>query len=159
QKEIAENVWSGFSVSPDGKQLAFIRRDAARGAHSLVLADVDGGAERELSVRRAPQGYGEGAPGWFPDGSKLVAISEQPNLMIVDRATGEERELMSTREERESRTSRWRGIHQALWTPNGRYLIFSARAIEETVPQLWMLAYPDGDLRRLTNDLETYLWI
>jgi Tol biopolymer transport system component/DNA-binding winged helix-turn-helix (wHTH) protein len=158
-KKITENVWSGFSVSPDGKQLAFIRRDAARGAHSLVLADIDGGAERELSVRRSPQGYGAGAPGWFPDGSKLIAISEQPNLMTVDLSTGEERELMSTREERESRTSRWRAIHQALWAPNGRQLIFSARAIEETTPQLWMLAYPDGDLRRLTNDLEGYFWI
>src|SRR5262245_50156181 len=150
RKKVAENVWSGFSVSPDGRQLAFIRRDAARGAHSLILANIDGGAERELRTRRSPQGYGAGPPAWSPDGSKLVAISEQPALMVVDRSTGEERELQ---------TLRWRAIQKALWTPDGRHLIFSARAINETTSQLWMLAYPDGDLRRLTNDLEGYFWI
>src|SRR5262245_9145254 len=149
-KKVAENVWSNFSVSPDGRQLAFIRRDAARGAHSLILANIDGGAERELRTRRSPQGYGAGPPAWSPDGSKLVAISEQPGLMTVDRSTGEEREL---------RTSRWRAIQKALWRPDGRHLIFSARAINEPTSQLWMLAYPDGDLRRLTNDLEGYFWI
>ena len=150
RKKVAENVWSSFSVSPDGKQLAFIRRDAARGAHSLILANIDGGAERELRTRRSPQEYGAGPPAWSPDGSKLVAISEQPSLMTVDRLTGEERELQ---------TLRWRAIQKALWTPDGRHLIFSARAINETTSQLWMLAYPDGDLRRLTNDLEGYFWI
>jgi eukaryotic-like serine/threonine-protein kinase len=148
-KKVAENVWSGFSVSPDGAQLAFIRRDVARGAHSLILANIDGGAERELSLRRSPQGYGAGAPVWSPDSAKLVAISEQPTLLIVDRSTGEVKEL---------RTSRWRAIHNALWTPDGKHLIFSARATNETISQLWMLAYPDGDLRRLTNDLEGYFW-
>jgi Tol biopolymer transport system component/DNA-binding winged helix-turn-helix (wHTH) protein len=150
QKKVAENVWSGFSVSPDGRQLAFIRRDAARGAHSLILANTGGGAERELSVRRSPQEYGAGPPAWSPDGSKLVAISEQPGLTTVDLSNGEEREL---------RTSRWRAIQKALWTPDGRHLIFSARAINEPTSQLWMLSYPDGDLRRLTNDLEGYFWI
>src|SRR5262249_10158699 len=47
-KKIAGNVWSNFSVSPDGKRLAFIRRDVARGSQSLILSNVDGGAEREL---------------------------------------------------------------------------------------------------------------
>jgi len=150
RKKVAENVWSSFSVSPDGGQLAFIRRDAARGAHSLILANIDGGAERELRTRRSPQGYGAGPPAWSPDGSKLVAISEKPSLMTVDRSTGEERELQ---------TSRWRAIQKALWTPDGMRLIFSARAINETTSQLWMLSYPDGDLRRLTNDLEGYFWI
>lgn len=149
-KKVAVDVWSDFSVSPDGRRLAFIRRDVARNAHSLILANIDGGAERVLSVRRSPQEYGTGAPAWSPDGSKLVAISEQPNLLTVDESTGEEREL---------RTARWRDIARALWTPNGRHLIFSARATDEPVTQLWMLTYPDGALRRLTNDLESYFWI
>jgi Tol biopolymer transport system component/DNA-binding winged helix-turn-helix (wHTH) protein len=149
-KKVADDVWSEFSVSPDGGRLAFIRRDVARGAHSLILANIDGGAERELSVRRSPREYGKGAPAWSPDGSKLVAISEQPNLLTVDESTGEERELP---------TASWRDIAMVLWTPNGKHLIFSARATDETATQLWMLTYPDGALRRLTNDLESYFWI
>jgi len=151
-KKIADNVWSDFSVSPDGRQLAFIRRDAARSAQSLILSDIDGGAERELGARQSPLEYGGGAPAWSPDGSKLVvaAGAEQRNLLIVDVSTAEEREL---------RIGRWRAIAKALWTPNGRHLIFSARATNEPTSQLWMLAYPDGAVRRLTNDLESYFWI
>src|SRR5262249_31940112 len=47
-KKVADNVWSDFSVSPDGRRLAFVRRDVARNAHSLILSNIDGGVEREL---------------------------------------------------------------------------------------------------------------
>jgi Tol biopolymer transport system component/DNA-binding winged helix-turn-helix (wHTH) protein len=152
QRKVADDVWSDFSVSPDGGRLAFIRRDAARNAHSLVLSNIDGGAVRELSVRQSPLEYGDGAPAWSPDGSKLVVVvgSEKPDLLTVDVSTGEETAL---------RTSPWRVIAKVLWTPDGRHLIFSARATEEPAPQLWMLAYPDGVVRRLTNDLDAYFWI
>jgi Tol biopolymer transport system component/DNA-binding winged helix-turn-helix (wHTH) protein len=152
-KKIADNVWSDFSVSPSGKQLAFIRRDTSRSAQTLVLADMDGGAEREMGERRLPMEYGGGAPAWSPDGSKIVIAAGvgQRNLLIVDVSTGEESELRTA--------GRWRAIAKALWTPDGRHLIFSARATNEPTSQLWMLAYPDGDVRRLTNDLEAYFWI
>jgi len=151
-KKVAENVWSDFSVSPDGKQLAFIRRDAARSAQSLILSNIFGGVERELRTRQSPLEYGVIAPAWSPDASKLVvaAGSEQRQLLTVDVSTGEERELEATR---------WRSITKALWTPNGGHLIFSARATDEPSSQLWMLTYPDGPVRRLTNDLEYYFWI
>jgi Tol biopolymer transport system component/DNA-binding winged helix-turn-helix (wHTH) protein len=151
-KKVADDVWSDFSVSPDGGRLAFIRRDAARNSHSLILSNIEGGGARELSVRQSPRGYDEGAPAWSPDGSKLIIAAglERQTLFTVAVSTGEEREL---------RTPRWRTITKALWTPDGRHLIFSARATGEPTSQLWMLAYPDGAVRRLTNDLESYFWI
>ncbi|HKQ73872.1 MAG TPA: winged helix-turn-helix domain-containing protein [Blastocatellia bacterium] len=151
-KKVADNVWSNFSVSPDGKRLAFVRRDAARNAQLLILSDIEYGGDRELGVRHSPMEYGEGAPAWSPDGSKLVVAGglEQRNLLAVDVSTGKEREL---------RTPRWRTIAMALWTPDGKHLIFSARATGEPTSQLWMLAYPDGVVSRLTNDLESYFWI
>src|SRR5499427_5724079 len=151
-KRVADNVWSDFSVSPDGKQLAFIRRDAARSAHLLILSDTAGGVERELRARQAPLEYGLIAPAWSPDSSKLVdsAGSEQRRLLTVDVSTGEEREL---------KAPHWRSITKVLWTPDGKHLIFSARSPDEPSSQLWMLAYPDGEIRRLTNDLEYYFWI
>ncbi|MBO0857217.1 MAG: PD40 domain-containing protein [Chloracidobacterium sp.] len=151
-EKIVDDVWSDFSVSPDGKRLAFIRRDVDRGSQSLILSEVDGGAERVLGTKLPPMEYGAGAPAWSPDGSKLVVAAglEQRHFLIVDASTGEEREW---------RTGRWRAITNALWTPDGENLIFSARATDESISQLWMLGYPDGPLRRLTNDLESYFWI
>jgi Tol biopolymer transport system component/DNA-binding winged helix-turn-helix (wHTH) protein len=152
QKKVADNVWSDFSLSPDGAKLAFIRRAAARGAQSLIISDMDGGAERELAPRRSSTGYGVSAPAWAPDGLKLVTVveSERPELLTVDIITGEERTLL---------TPPWRAIHKALWTPDGRHLIFTARATDEQTSQLWMFNYPDGPVRRLTNDLDGYFWI
>ena len=151
-KKVADNVWSDFSVSPDGKRLAFIRRDAARNAQLLILSNIEDGGARELSSRQSPLEYGDGGPAWSPDGSKLVVAGglEQRNLLTVDVSTGKEREL---------RTPRWRAIAKALWTPDGKHLIFSARATDEPSSQLWMLTYPDGAVRRLTNDLEYYFWL
>src|SRR5262249_8880971 len=61
--------------------------------------------------------------------------------------------------ETELKTPNWRAIHHALWTPSGKHLIVSAREGNESFSQLWMIAYPDGEVRRLTNDLEGYFWI
>src|SRR5262245_43543200 len=155
-KKVAENVWSDFSVSPDGKQFAFIRRDAGRNnAHLLILSNIDGSGERELSARNAPLDYRGSAPAWSPDGAKLIVaggLQQQfpTRLLTVDVATGRETEL---------KTQDWRGWTRALWAPNGKHLYVSARATDEPYPQLWMIAYPDGNAHRLTNDLEGYFWL
>src|SRR5262245_42144027 len=155
-KKVAENVWSDFSVSPDGKQFAFIRRGAGRkNAHLLILSNIDGGGERELSARNAPLDYRGSAPAWSPDATKLVVaggLQQQfpTRLLTVDVATGQETEL---------NTQNWRGWTCALWAPNGKHLYVSARATDEPYPQLWMITYPDGKAHRLTNDLEGYFWL
>ena len=153
-KKVADNVWSDFSVSPDGKQVAFVRRDTGRHAHLLILSNTDGSSERELVARQTPLEY-RGAPAWSPDGTKLVvaATAEErllPNLLTVDLSTGKERELP---------TPSWRAISRTLWMPSAKHLIVAARATNEPSSQLWMIAYPDGEIRRLTNDLESYFWL
>ncbi|MCM3873638.1 MAG: DPP IV N-terminal domain-containing protein [Pyrinomonadaceae bacterium] len=153
-KKVADSVWSGFSFSPDGKQVAFVRRDAGRNAHLLMLSNTDGSGERELCTRQSPQDY-RGNPAWSPDGATLVVAAgrEQqisPKLVTIDVSTGKEIEL---------KTPQWRAVSRVLWMPSGKHLIVAAREINEPSSQLWMIAYPDGEVRRLTNDLEAYFWI
>lgn len=154
-KKMADNVWSDFSVSPDNTQFAFVRRDAARDAYLLILSNIDGSGERELGARAASLGYQGGAPAWSPDGAKLFLTSAsqqaaRPVLLTVNVVTGEETEL---------KTPRWQEISRCLWTPNGKHLIIAARAADESTSQIWMLTFPDGEVRRLTNDLESYFWL
>ncbi len=154
-KKVAENVWSDFSVSPDGRQIAFIRRDTGRNAYLLILANKDGGDERKLIERQSALNSGGVAPAWSPDGSRIIVVAGaqqqvHPALQTVDVVTGRETEL---------KTTRWRAISRVLWTPNGRNLIITARATDEPYSQLWVIAYPEGAVRRLTNDLESYFWI
>jgi DNA-binding winged helix-turn-helix (wHTH) protein len=153
-KKVADNVWSDFSISPDGRQFAFVRRDNARNAHLLMLSNLDGSGEYEVSARQLPLNY-RGIPTWSPDGTKIVipaGLQQQflPKLLTVDLASGQETEL---------KTPRWRAISHALWMPDGKHLLVAARESNESTSQLWMLPYPDGEIRRLTNDLESYFWL
>ncbi len=155
RKKVADNVWSNFSVSPEGKRFAFIRRDPGRNPYLLILSNIDGSGERQLIASQSPVNVGGATPAWSPDGSKIVVVGglqrqDPVKLLTVDVATGQKTEL---------KTPIWRAIFRALWMPNGRHLIVSARAINEPAPQLWMLPYPDGAIHRLTNDLEAYYWL
>ncbi len=154
-KKVAENVWSDFSISPDGSRFAFIRRDSELAEHRLVLANVSGEGETTLAAKAAPWDYRSGAPAWSPDGLKLVVASGQqrrffPKLLMIDTASGEETEID---------IPRWRAIFRVLWMPDGERLLITAREANEPYSQIWMLALTDGGIRRLTNDLESYFWM
>ena len=153
-KKVAENVWDGFSISPDGRQFAFVRRVGERNAHLLILVNIDGSGERELAARAGPQDF-RGTPAWSPDGARLVVtigIQAQffPKLLMIDVSSGAGTEL---------KIPRWRAIPRTLWMPNGKYLIVSAREANEPSSQIWLLSPFDGEVRRLTNDLEGYFWL
>lgn len=153
-KKVADNVWSEFSLSPDGSQFVFVRRDTERHAHLLIISNVDGSGEREINAKETPLDY-RGTPSWSPDGSKVViaaGLQEQslPKLLLVDIATGAETVLNSPK---------WRAISHAMWMPNGKHIVVSARETNESSSQIWILSYPDGEVRRLTNDLESYFWL
>lgn len=154
QRKIANNVWSDFSISPDGKQFVFIRRDTERNRFLLIMSNLDGSGERELSAKQLPSDF-RGIPSFSPDGHKITVaagIQSQffPKLLTIDVADGTETEL---------KIPRWRAIQRILWMPNGKNILVSARDAREPYSQLWILSYPNGEVRRLTNDLEAYFWI
>src|SRR5262249_61708920 len=42
------------------------------------------------------------------------------------------------------------------WLPDSSGLVVTAQASPGSPSQLWQLSYPGGEVRRITNDLETY---
>ncbi len=66
---------SGFSVSPDGRQLAFALRstdlEANKGRLDLWLVNVDGSGLRQLTTHEG----NETDPAWAPDGKALYFLS------------------------------------------------------------------------------------
>jgi len=150
------------AYSPDGKRIAFVRRDTAVGETTLLVAAADGSGERPLAVRRykdkkeffvSTDGLG---PVWSPDGRTLaLAGLSQPGagveVVLVSTADGSLRAL-----ERLS----WRFIAGIGWLPDSRFLVVSA-AVEEGARnlQLWRLDSRSGERERLTNDLVNYLGV
>jgi Tol biopolymer transport system component len=55
--------------------------------------------------------------------------------------------------------ARWRHIVGLAWLPDKSALVVGARdraSAPSTPPQIWLIAYPGGETRKLTNDLNNY---
>ncbi len=153
-KLVAEDVWSGFSISPDGKVLAFNRKFPSKNRTLLVLKNLETGSERTLAERWLPeQYYWNNYPGWSPDGTKIAAVVDSYTehfirLIVIDVRTGAEEEI---------KTNAFRNMEQVIWSSDQRSLIASANAGDSF--QLWRIPYPGGETKRITNDLSSYLGI
>jgi Tol biopolymer transport system component len=155
-RKIVTGVDSPPALSPDGKQLAFLRADyPERGSSALMIAGADGANPRPLAVRRAPEFF---APGffvnasWSPDATRLVTSVRNTQTrrasMVTIGVTGDEATLGDEFTE----------IGFTTWLPDG--VVFIARGIGGLATggggQIWMQPYPRGASRRLTNDLIDY---
>ena len=144
-----------ITISPDGKQIAFVRRDFERGICDLLVANVDGTGEYILTSRNGGGWFGDGAPSWSPDG-KMIAYGTggqhprpgdpEGTLLAVDIESHTVRQITS---------QKWRSVDCVCWLKDGSGLLLAA--IEPgRREQLWEVSYPDGNTRRITNDVNSY---
>ena len=163
-RRLVENVWSPIGWSADGRQMAFVRVDAAADSSSIVLADADGQRERVLatypnyerallSVFWNPDPLG--APAWSPDGRLLAVFatrpsSERPQVLFLDVATGAEVAALD---------SVGGFVPQGLVWLDAESLLLNQPAETGAPVQLWRMTYPGGAVSRLTNDLSSYVGV
>lgn len=151
-KKLITGVNSIVTFSPDGRRLAFVRNFPDQDESALMVAHADGTGEQKVVVRKEPEWLY--SPAWSPDGEKIACIGwrkgtdgEYADLIEVLVANGTQKTLTS---------QQWSAIDQAWWLDDGRSLVISAREKKESPFQLWQLAYPSGEVRRITNDLNEY---
>lgn len=124
------------SVSPDGKELAFVSSSALDATGQAVgqiwLVPVSGGEPRRLTNRAGS----EKAPVYSPDGRHIAFrwtqepgnTGSQPKLMIVERATGKVTDLTGSID---------RGTGSHAWAADGRSLLYLAESgVEQPIYSL-----------------------
>jgi serine/threonine protein kinase/Tol biopolymer transport system component len=153
RRSIAD-VDSAVSFSPDGQRLAFIRDFPNEGEKAVIVANAGGGGERKLAVRKLPNFFR--SVSWSPDGKSIAcgAGSFVPSyttyVVTVSVEDGREKQIGA---------QSWGFMGAVAWLPDGSGLILEASeqgSASSDANQIWFLSYPDGEARRVTNDLNNY---
>ena len=147
-KKIIEDVDSPISFSPDGARFVFMRNMLDPRESRLIIANADGTGERVLATRMPPHFYA--SPAWSPDG-KVIACSagdgSQMNVVEVRVEDGAEKTITS---------EKWLAVGKIGWLADGKGLAIVAVDQMSRLRQIWLLSYPRGESRRITNDLNDY---
>ncbi len=159
-RKIITNVRHYFSISPDGKQLAFFRYNPSENEYYLMTCQTDGNSERIIATRKPPDFFQDWGtyPAWSPDGRKFVVsahtqISGQDKN--INRSYFIEIDIETGKEKRLSHPD-WETAYQAFWLKDASGLIVSARERSKKFAQLWHLSYPNGTAAKITNDTNNY---
>jgi serine/threonine protein kinase/Tol biopolymer transport system component len=152
--KVLEKVDGPISFSPDGKQFVLVRGNYPNaGESALVIANVDGSGERNLVVKKSPQRFSPiffTGPSWSPDGkivaSTLATVGGRSKVVGFSVEDGSERDLSA---------ESWPFSARVQWLPDMTGLLVIAGE-NATNAMLWHINYPDGRVRRVTNDLNAY---
>jgi Tol biopolymer transport system component/DNA-binding winged helix-turn-helix (wHTH) protein len=155
--KLIEDVDSPVTFSPDNRQMAFLR--FSPGQASIVIANINGTAERVLVTTRQTDTVRIGPNGvlplaWSPDGSIIAAPvsinSTQWNQTIYGYRTSDGAQVQIT-------TNQWPALGRIEWLPDGSGLLATIIETEaSSEQQIWIVPYPKGSARRVTNDLTDY---
>jgi serine/threonine protein kinase/Tol biopolymer transport system component len=149
-RKVVERVDSPVAFSPEGNRAAFIRENPGSET-ALMVAEADGTGERQVSARKIPDPFVESGMAWSPDG-KSIAIGAYSGgrcyVMTVQVADGSVKQVGA---------KGWRHILRVAWLADSNGLVLAAVEGPNAPIQIWALSYPDGAVRRITNDLNDYV--
>ena len=147
---------SMVSFSPDGSQMAYMLFEKSTGEFKITVANRDGSGEHLVASEKStgPDANFSGVR-WSPDGKRLALVrseSADPGglatfLWEVDPVTGKMSRMPG---------KRWWTIRNLAWLPDSSGLLLAAQEKTGVPDQLWLVKYPGGERRRLSNDLMVY---
>jgi Tol biopolymer transport system component/DNA-binding winged helix-turn-helix (wHTH) protein len=153
-QKIINDTESLMSISPDGKQISFVRCPRRDGEFcSLWIADAaDGKNERKLISRPHPFRIADHR--FSPDGKTIAfavgqsaTASNEFGLAEVDLASGAEREL--TKE-------KFFDIDNLVWLPDRSGWLLTASRVPNRNFFIWQISAATGEAAPLTKNSESY---
>jgi Tol biopolymer transport system component len=154
-REVATPVDAGIGFSPDGKHIVYVVTDFDSFTSHLVIANTDGASPKQLASRKFSKTIGAFlSAAWSPDAKRIVAVATDvdpmgQNLRLLDLSA-------TDGTERPFNTPRWRFFSDLAWLPDGSGLLLAAQERTGVPVQVWVIPYPGGTPRRITNDLIGY---
>lgn len=120
-------------VSPDGKKLAFIKKD------SLYVSDADGKNTVRLTHSRFP--IYDSSPRWSPDGSKIVFSRSDGNIYTID-ADGKNLSNLTKTDETVINS-------EPDWSPDGSKIVFHSNRTGQN--HIFVMNADGSNVKQLTG--------
>ena len=150
-QRILDDLSTAVSVSPDGKQIAFLHFDAGNKNAQLVIAGSDG-MSRHVVVERKGLALNGSAPSWSGDG-KLIAVPQYE----LDKEGLSNVLIFTPQGEEVSSFSFPFLVDGIAWLPDASGMFLAARSRENNFRrQIKFQPYPSGTVQNVTNDLNEY---
>jgi serine/threonine protein kinase len=157
-QKLAEDVDSPVTISPDGKQVAFVRYDNPEpGKYQLIVRPVQGSDSNERRLVSGSKSQGLYSPAWSPDGK--VIVCDQLNvggaiasLTAIDVADGKQKIFFA---------SNTQAFENPTWMPDGNGLLGTVReqATGFSQSRIAFVTYPAGKLASVTRDTNNYYYL
>ncbi|HTQ96036.1 MAG TPA: hypothetical protein VMH89_04485, partial [Candidatus Acidoferrum sp.] len=148
---LKEDLDSAIAFSPDGKSYVFVREVAGANESRLITASLEGGVEKTIASRTLPDIFD--FPTWAPDGKSVAAVAasyraEDRLVIYAADGSGQKQTPLSLRA--------WGHIYKIEWANLGKSILVAGKDWNGGDFQLWQVAYPSGEVTRLTKDLNAY---
>ncbi|MCI0336173.1 MAG: serine/threonine-protein kinase [Acidobacteria bacterium] len=138
--------------SPDGKQIAYLSTSEDHSETSVNVGPPEG-TGIILAKKNGPSFFYPGGLAWSPDGRVIACVVRDVEsglylkIVALEVDGGGESTIAS---------GRWSEIDRIAWLGDGRGLVVSATEPASRSSQLWRVAYPSGEVIRITRDLSDY---
>jgi Tol biopolymer transport system component len=145
---------SQISFSPDGKHIAFYTTRPP--GTQLVVANLDETATREIVSLQQPNYFTaiHCSPEWSPDGKTIAApfsthdeMGLREAVLAVNPADGSERIITH---------HGWWAVKNVAWLRDGSGMLATVHEKASLPAQVWHISFPNGEVRRITKDLNHY---
>jgi Tol biopolymer transport system component/DNA-binding winged helix-turn-helix (wHTH) protein len=151
--KIAEHTQGWISLSPDDRQISFVRcKYEDEDYCALVIADADGKNEKRLLTRPRPFRIVDNQ--FSPDGKLIAFASGQSRngakdfrLVRFDLANNTESQISA---------KTFFEIRSLKWLPDGNRLLFTALETLDGPLRIWEASIAEQEVRVLTNDAANY---
>lgn len=152
-EQVISDIDSPISISPDGRDFAFIRNYLAENKSVLIITDFETKTEKILASRNLWERFSETGTAWSPD-RKTIAVSAYTSvqgeiymsILAIDVSSGEQKPITS---------EKWLWAAHLNWLTDGSGIIFAAFSSElsNQADEIWQVSYPNGELGKIMDGI------